>query len=60
MEIYGWNQRPFLTSNQIKKLKKKMKKSFKKADEIKKKMEEIERKEIKEADNFLDKSLDKI
>jgi len=37
-----------------------MKKSFKKADEIKKKMEEIERKEIKEADNFLDKSLDKI
>lgn len=60
MEIYGWNYKPRLTASQLKKLKKRMEKSFKKADKIRKKMEEIEKEEIKKADEFLKDSLSKI
>ena len=60
MEVYRWNCKPRLTASQLRKLKKKMKKSFKKADKIRKKMEEMEKEEIRKADEFLKDSLSKI
>lgn len=54
---YSWKK---LTSNQIKKLQKKLKKSYKKADNLKKKNNEIFEKEIQEAEKFLDDMLSKI
>jgi uncharacterized coiled-coil DUF342 family protein len=55
--FYSWKR---LTSNQIKKLQKKLKKSYKKADNLKKKNNEIFEKEIQEAEKFLDDMLPKI
>ncbi len=59
-EIYSGWWKVFLTSNQIQKIKKKMKKSFKKADELKKKLDKIKEKEEQQADNFLDEQLKKV
>ncbi len=57
-EIFSWgNWTKFMTSAQIRKLKKKMKKSYKKADNIRKKMEEVAIQEKIEAENLL-KDLD--
>jgi len=55
-EIYvWWNNQFFMTSSQIKKLQKKMKKSYKKASLIKEKMEKYHDEEIKEAEKLLKK-----
>ena len=56
-EIYASSGRTFMTSNQIRKLKKQMKKSFKKADKLRKQIEKLEEKEQQQADNFLDEQL---
>jgi len=54
---YWWKR---LTSNQIRKIQKKMKKSYKKADKLKKQLEIIDEKEKEQADKFLDDMLEKI
>jgi len=57
-EIFSWwNWSRFMTSAQIRKVQKRMKKSYKKADKIRKKMEEVAIKEEQEAENLL-KNLD--
>lgn len=57
-EIFSWwNWTKFMTSAQIRKMQKKMKKSYKKADNIRKQMEEIAKNEESEAEDLL-KDLD--
>ena len=53
-ELYsGWSGKRYYTSAQIRKMQKQMKKSYKKAEKIKIKMEEKHRKEIAEAEDLL-------
>jgi len=53
-EIFSWwNWGKFMTSAQIRKIQKKMKKSYKKADKIRKEMEVIAIKEEQEAEDLL-------
>ncbi len=60
-EIYfWWNSNKFMTTNQIRKIKKNMKKSFKKADKIRKIWKKLDNIISKEADEFLDNELKKI
>ena len=54
-EIYWWwTWKKIITSSQIKKMQKKMKKSYKKADMIRNKMEEVALKEKQEAEKLLE------
>ena len=54
-ELYsGWSWKRYYTSAQIRKMKKQMKKSYKKAEEIKIKMEEKAKIEQEEAEKLLD------
>ena len=54
-ELYSWwNWKKYYTSAQIRKMQKQMKKSYKKADDIRKKMEKIQEQELKEAEKLLD------
>lgn len=57
MEIYGWWNNTHYTSAQIRKLKKKLKKSYKIADKISKKSKKIEEADKKDAESFLDESI---
>ena len=57
-EFYSWwTWKKYYTSAQIRKIQKQLKKSYKKADLIKEKAEEIAEKEKKDADNFLEEIL---
>ncbi len=54
-EIFSWtNWNKFMTSAQIRKMQKQMKKSYKKADKIRETMEEIAKKEEIEAEKLLE------
>ena len=54
-EIYSWwTGKKYYTSAQIRKIQKKMKKSYKKAEKIQKKMDIIKKKEEQEAEQLLD------
>lgn len=55
-ELYSWwTWKRYYTSAQIRKMQKKMKKSYKKAEEIKIKIDEISKQDEQEAEDLLKK-----
>lgn len=61
METYGWWwQWKYISRSKWNKMKKDMKKSFDKADKLAKQRESDNKKQIKEADNYLEQSLENL
>lgn len=51
---FGWSGKKYYTSAQLRKIQKQMKKSYKKAEKIKKESDQFHENEKKEAEKLLD------